>query len=82
MPLTSANQGFVRFRQSQVQAIVFEAPSRQSWAAMRGNGTVQIVGLVFRPEKPGIAVAAGSPGASRCHASTLRSCLVTAWEPG
>jgi ABC-type amino acid transport substrate-binding protein len=43
-----------------VQAIVFEAPALQYWAAKEGGGAVQVVGPVFRPEKYAIAVAEGS----------------------
>jgi polar amino acid transport system substrate-binding protein len=46
--------------QGDVQAVVFDAPTLRYWAAKQGNGVVQIVGPVFRPEKYGIAVAEGS----------------------
>ena len=44
-----------------VQAVVFDAPTLQFWAAKQGNGLVRVVGPIFRPEKYGIAVAEGSP---------------------
>jgi len=47
--------------QGQVHAIVYEAPTLQYWAAKRGEGTLQVVGPVFRPEKYGIGFASGSP---------------------
>jgi ABC-type amino acid transport substrate-binding protein len=59
--VTSADQGFDLLRRGEVQAIVFDAPTLQYWAAKRGKGTVQVVGPVFRPEKYGIAVPQGSP---------------------
>jgi polar amino acid transport system substrate-binding protein len=46
--------------QGEVQAVVFDAPTLQYWVAREGNGAVQIVGPVFRPEKYAIAVAEGS----------------------
>jgi polar amino acid transport system substrate-binding protein len=46
--------------QGEVQAVVFDAPTLQYWVAKRGNGVVQVVGPVFRPEKYGIALAEGS----------------------
>ena len=59
--LTNAEEGYNLLVQGQVQAIVYEAPTLQYWAARRGNGVLQVVGPVFRPEKYGIAVASGSP---------------------
>ena len=59
--LTSADQGFDLLNRGAVQAIVFDAPTLQYWAAKRAKGSVQVVGPVFRPEKYGIAVPQGSP---------------------
>jgi ABC-type amino acid transport substrate-binding protein len=59
--VTSANDGFRMLTQGDVQAIVFDAPTLQYWAARLGNGELAVVGPVFRPEKYGIAVANGSP---------------------
>jgi polar amino acid transport system substrate-binding protein len=58
---TSGDQGYNLLAQGQVQAIVFEAPTLQWWAAKRGKGVLQIVGPVFRPLKYGIAMPQGSP---------------------
>ena len=44
----------------EVQAVVFDAPTLQYWAAREGNGQVQVVGPVFMPEKYAIAVGDGS----------------------
>ena len=57
----SPGQGLNMLRQGEVEAIVFEAPTLQYWAAKRGQGVVRVVGPVFRPEKYGIAVANGNP---------------------
>jgi polar amino acid transport system substrate-binding protein len=59
--VTTADQGFDLLKKGEVQAIVFDAPTLQYWAAKRGKGAVQVVGPVFRPEKYGIAVPQGSP---------------------
>ena len=44
----------------EVQAVVFDAPTLQYWAAKEGSAGMQVVGPIFRPEKYGIAVAEGS----------------------
>ncbi len=59
--VTSADQGYNLLTQGQVQAIVFDAPTLQYWAAKRGQGTLEVVGPIFRPVKYGIAMAEGSP---------------------
>lgn len=58
--LRSADQAFELLAGGKVQAIVFDAPMLQYWAAKRGQGLMQVVGPVFRPEKYGIAVTSGS----------------------
>ncbi|MDS4020036.1 MAG: transporter substrate-binding domain-containing protein [Candidatus Competibacter sp.] len=59
--INNADEGYNLLMRGQVQAIVYEAPTLQYWAARRGNGALQVVGPIFRPEKYGIAVASGSP---------------------
>ena len=59
--VTNADEGYHLLVRGQVQAIVYEAPTLQYWAARRGNGVLQVVGPVFSPEKYGIAVGLGSP---------------------
>jgi ABC-type amino acid transport substrate-binding protein len=59
--LTSIDQELGMLAGGKVQAIVFDAPTLQYWAAKRGQGLLRVVGPVFRPEKYGIAVASGSP---------------------
>lgn len=59
--LTNANDGFRMLMQGDVQAIVYDAPTLQYWAARRGSGALAVVGPIFRPEKYGIAIANGSP---------------------
>jgi ABC-type amino acid transport substrate-binding protein len=60
VPLTSTDGAIRMLTQGQVQAIVFDAPTLQYWAAKRGNGVLRVVGPIFRPLKYGIAVAEGS----------------------
>ncbi|WP_377690356.1 transporter substrate-binding domain-containing protein [Paraburkholderia dipogonis] len=56
----TADEGFRLLTQGNVQAIVYDAPTLQYWAARRGNGELIVVGPLFRPEKYGIAMANGS----------------------
>jgi polar amino acid transport system substrate-binding protein len=63
LPYVSVSYGPDAIRmliQGDVQAVVFDAPTLRYWAAKQGNGVVQVVGPIFRPEKYGIAVAEGS----------------------
>lgn len=57
----TAAEGIQMLTQGDVQAIVYDAPTLQYWAARRGNGLLAVVGPMFSPEKYGIAVANGSP---------------------
>ena len=57
---TTVDDALGKLTHGRVQALVFDAPTLQYWAAKRGQGLVQIVGPVFRPEKYGIVVAEGS----------------------
>ncbi len=75
--VTNANDGFRMLMNGDVQAIVYDAPTLQYWAARRGNGTVSVVGAVFRPEKYGIAVANGSP-----LRKSLNEALLAMYEDG
>jgi ABC-type amino acid transport substrate-binding protein len=56
-----AKQGFRLLTEGKVQAIVYDAPTLQYWTSRLGDGSLTVVGPVFRPEKYGIAVANGSP---------------------
>ena len=58
--VANADQASTMLMQGKVQAIVFDAPTLQYWAAKRGKGVLQVVGPIFRLEKYGIAVAQGS----------------------
>ena len=61
VPITGVDQALSLITRRQVDAIVFEAPTLQYWAARRGRDTVEVVGPVFNPERYGIAVPLGSP---------------------
>jgi polar amino acid transport system substrate-binding protein len=53
---------------------VFDSPTLQYWAAKQGNGVVQMVGPIFRPEKYGIAVAEGSALRKPINEALLEIC--------
>jgi ABC-type amino acid transport substrate-binding protein len=76
-PVRTAADGIRMLMQGDVQAIVFDAPTLQYWAARRGNGVLIVVGPVFRPEKYGIAVANGSP-----LRKTINETLLAMFEDG
>ena len=61
VPVYTADDAIRMLTQGELQAIVFDAPSLQYWAAKRGNGLLRVVGPLFRPQKYGIAIAEGSP---------------------
>lgn len=71
VPLVSADEAYEALMSDQVQAIVYDAPTLQWWAATKGKGTVQVVGPVFRPLKYGFAVQNGNPLRKRINESLL-----------
>ncbi|MFO1304755.1 MAG: transporter substrate-binding domain-containing protein [Burkholderiales bacterium] len=64
-------EGLRMLAAGEVQAIVFEAPTLEYWAAREGGGLVQVVGPLFRPEKYAIAVANGSALRKKINAALL-----------
>ncbi len=44
-----------------VDAIVYDAPVLQFYTISRGKGVTEVVGVIFKPEKYGIALEQGSP---------------------
>lgn len=58
--VTNANDAYTMLMRGDVQAIVYDAPTLQYWAARLGGGSLLVVGPMFRPMKYGIAVANGS----------------------
>jgi ABC-type amino acid transport substrate-binding protein len=69
--ITNADEGIRMITQGEVQAIVFDAPTLQYYAAKRGGGVLQVVGPIFRPEKIAIAVREGSPLRKRINEALL-----------
>jgi polar amino acid transport system substrate-binding protein len=63
LPFVNVNSGPEAIRMltdGEVQAVVFDSPTLQYWAAKQGQGVVRVVGPLFRQEKYAIAVAEGS----------------------
>lgn len=63
LPFTHVTYGPDAIRllvRGEVQAVVFDAPTLQYWAAREGNGQVQVVGPLFLPERYAIAMGEGS----------------------
>jgi len=58
--------------EGEVQAVVFDAPTLQYWAAKQGQGVVRVVGPLFRQEKYAIAVAEGSGLRKRINQALLK----------
>jgi polar amino acid transport system substrate-binding protein len=80
LPFVSVNtaaDGMRMLEQGDVQAIVYDAPTLQYWAAKRGNGALLVVGPIFRPEKYGIALAEGS-----ALRKTINEALLAMYEDG
>jgi len=69
--VASGDAGYELVLQGKVQALVFDAPTLQYWAARRGDGNLRVVGPIFAPEKYGIAVADGSPWRKRINGALL-----------
>ena len=58
-------------RNRQVDAVVFDAPVLQYYAAHEGKGKVQVVGSIFREESYGIVFPASSPLRKRVNNALL-----------
>jgi len=75
LPFVSVNYGPDGIRmltEGEVQAVVFDAPTLQYWAAKQGQGVVRVVGPLFRQEKYAIAVAEGSGLRKRINQALLK----------
>ncbi|MEM5316895.1 transporter substrate-binding domain-containing protein [Paraburkholderia sp. JHI869] len=75
--VNSAAEGFRLLSQGDVQAIVYDAPTLQYWAARLGNGELAVVGPIFRQEKYGIALAGGSQ-----FRKSINEALLAMYEDG
>ncbi|MDM0073243.1 transporter substrate-binding domain-containing protein [Variovorax sp. J2P1-59] len=69
--VADAAAGIELLMHGKVQALVFDAPTLQYWAARSGKHSLQVVGPLFRPEKYGIVVALGSPLRKRINEALL-----------
>lgn len=56
----------------ELDAVVYDAPVLQHYAANEGAGAVQTVGLTFRQQDYGVALAAGSPHEEAVNRALLR----------
>ncbi|MBL8414881.1 MAG: transporter substrate-binding domain-containing protein [Propionivibrio sp.] len=80
LPFVNVNYGPEAIRmlsEGEVQAVVFDAPTLQYWAAKQGQGVVQVVGPLFRQEKYAIAVAEGSDLRKK-----INEAILTIYEDG
>lgn len=59
--VATIDEAYAMMEQGTVDAIVYDAPVLQYYSVSAGKGRVNIVGAVFKPEKYGIALPAGSP---------------------
>jgi polar amino acid transport system substrate-binding protein len=58
---STIEEAIVKLEQGRADAIVYDAPVLQYHASHAGNGTLAVVGEVFKPEYYGIAIPLGSP---------------------
>ncbi len=69
--MASTDEGIRMLTQGEVQAVVLNAAVLQYLAAQPGNGMLQVVGPIFRPEKICIAVREGGPLRKRINQALL-----------
>jgi polar amino acid transport system substrate-binding protein len=69
--VASAADAVELLKRSEIQAIVFNAPTLHYWLSKSNQGDFQIVGPVFMPEMYGIALAVGSPLRKRINEALL-----------
>ncbi len=69
--ISSSEEGVAMLIDGRIQALVFDAPSLQYWAARRGQGALRVVGPIFGPEKYGIALAQKNPLRKRINEALL-----------
>jgi len=69
--ISSSEEGIAMLIDGRIQALVFDAPSLQYWAARRGQGVLRVVGPIFGPEKYGIAIAQKNPLRKRINEALL-----------
>ena len=58
--------------EGKVDAVVYDAPVLQHFAAQKGKGTVEVVGLIFQEQSYGIALQVGSPLREQINIALLK----------
>jgi polar amino acid transport system substrate-binding protein len=71
LEVKAIGDAFAELSDGKVDAVVFDAPVVQHYAAHDGQGVVQVVGPVFREEDYGIAFPQGSPWRKRIDGALL-----------
>lgn len=61
MGVPNIDEAYAAMARGEVDAIVYDAPVLHYYSVSGGKGSVNVVGAVFKPEKYGIALPAGSP---------------------
>jgi hypothetical protein len=69
-PIASASEAFELLQHGELQAVVFDAPALEYWAAKQGHGIVEVVGPLFRPRN----MRWRSPMEARCGNGSTRHC--------
>lgn len=59
-PVNRIEEALEQLRNNEIDAVVYDAPVLQYYAATAGQGRVSLTGPVFKPEKYGIALPQGS----------------------
>ena len=71
------DETFAALNNSEVDAVVFDAPILLYYAAHNGKGKVQVVGSIFRKESYAIALPTGSP-----YRKPINNALLSLQEQG
>lgn len=70
--LENVDQAYRRLQAGKVDAVVYDAPVLQHYAAAKGRGRVRVVGLVFQEKSYGMALGFRSPHRDRVNIALLR----------
>ena len=69
--VTRIDDAYALLQSGEVQAVVYDAPVLQYYAAKKARGQMQVVGPIFKPEKYGIALPSGSPWRKQINETLL-----------
>lgn len=69
--VTRIDDAYALLQNGEVQAVVYDAPVLQYYAAKKARGQLQVVGPIFKPEKYGIALPPGSPWRKQINETLL-----------